>query len=135
MEAASLTFSIVSLLDTCLTAGRLYSTGKTFSPDSQSLALELLWQQSRLKSWAKLWQIPLDDGFGGVNTASPAAATLLEREAREAQIDLHVVERTLKNMHELLSEGEQLSNCHLIETLTPDKVLLFHLRPMELLNP
>jgi hypothetical protein len=121
MEVASLAFSIISLLDTCLTAGRLYSSGKNFSPDSESLGLELLWQQSRLKTWAKIWRIPLEGATGAV-TSSPAVV-LLEREVKEAHLDLRIIERTLKSTKDLLSEGERLSNRHL-EDGEPEKVIL-----------
>jgi hypothetical protein len=120
MEVASLAFSIISLLDTCLTAGRLYSSGKNFSPDSESLGLELLWQQSRLKTWAKIWRIPLEGATGAV-TSSPAVV-LLEREVKEAHLDLRIIERTLKSTKDLLSEGERLSNRHL-EDGEPEKVI------------
>lgn len=74
----SLTFSIVALLDTCLTASRLYSSAKNISSDFESLTLELLWQQSRFKWWAKTWQIPVDGD--AIGTAATTAVAVLERE-------------------------------------------------------
>jgi hypothetical protein len=47
---------------------------------------------------------------------------LLEREVKEAHLDLRIIERTLKSTKDLLSEGERLSNRHL-EDGEPEKVI------------
>ncbi|KAK3991521.1 hypothetical protein QBC44DRAFT_393086 [Cladorrhinum sp. PSN332] len=107
MEAVSLVFAIFSLLDTSLTATRLYSSNKSFSPDFASLADDLLWQHSRFKLWAKTWQIPIDGDV--VGTGPPEAATLLEKAVRDRELDPKVVELTLKGMMAQLSEGEKLA--------------------------
>ncbi|KAK0740379.1 hypothetical protein B0T18DRAFT_431708 [Schizothecium vesticola] len=106
MEVTSLVFAIVTLLDTSLTVTRLYSSNKNFSPDSKSLALALLWQHSRFKFWTKTWQIPID------GNASAAAASLLEKELRQRELDLKVFDQTLRSMKALLSEGEKLTSRH-----------------------
>lgn len=117
MEVAGLTFSVVSLLDTCLTASRLYSSAKNFSRDSESLIVGLLWQQSRLRLWGKAWRIPIDSGGGAQATGAPppqavAPGALLEQEVRERNLDPTVVYRTLQSMQSLLSEGEKLAGRH-----------------------
>lgn len=117
MEVAGLTFSVVGLLDTCLTASRLYSSAKNFSRDSESLVVGLLWQQSRLRSWGKAWRIPIDCGGGTQSTDAPqpqavAPGALLEQEVRERNLDPTVIYRTLESMKSLLSEGEKLAGRH-----------------------
>lgn len=116
MEAASLALSIITLLDTCLTACRLFSAGKSATKDSESLILELLWQQSLLKTWAMKWGIEVDEssGEGGLVKKSPAVEELAEQ-LSEVNVELVIVERTLRSMRDLLMEGEELSERHVKE--------------------
>ncbi|KAI9839770.1 MAG: hypothetical protein M1837_002009 [Sclerophora amabilis] len=109
-EFVGLAISIVTLVDSCLTVSRLYSTSQNFSLEAKTLRLMLARQDARLTCWAKSWGMALEEGTGVPSPMQDEAKERIVDEARRYGLDLPELESTLENMWELLSEGKRLQN-------------------------
>ncbi|KAF8153269.1 prion-inhibition and propagation-domain-containing protein [Crassisporium funariophilum] len=123
-DIAGLALAIVSLVDSCVTASRLFSTAKDFSTESETLRLGLLREEGRLKTWARSWGIPTEGNLSVPQMLQESDATkLLMEEAENASIDLSQVRCTLSNMWELLSMGKVMRDRH--DAKAASKVISF----------
>jgi hypothetical protein len=111
-DMAGLALSIITLVDTCLTITKLFSTARSFSTEAETLRLGLIREEGRLKTWARSWGIPNDGSVKAEAVPEGDAARLLLEEAENASLDLSAVQRTLDNMFELLSAGGAMQNRH-----------------------
>ena len=111
-DMAGLALSIITLVDTCLTITKLFSTARSFSTEAETLRLGLMREEGRLKTWARSWGIPSDGSLNASAIQEGEATRLLLEEAENASLDLSAVRRTLDNMFELLSAGSTMQNRH-----------------------
>jgi hypothetical protein len=113
-DIAGLAISIVTLLDTCITATRLISTAKNFPSESDIVRIGLLIEGARLRSWAKAWGIGIENGDGkdGVSRMPANRTKLLMEEAERYCLDLPLVQQILRSALDLLSEGQDRQTRH-----------------------
>jgi hypothetical protein len=114
-DFAGLALAIVTLVDSCVTASKLFSSAKHFSTESETLRLGLIREEARLKTWARSWGIPIEGDAKSIPLAAKEAIVtkLLIDEAEESGVDLVIIEATLKNMFDLLSQGKGIQEAQL----------------------
>ncbi|PVF98804.1 hypothetical protein CPB86DRAFT_825504 [Serendipita vermifera] len=124
-DFAGLAIGIVNLVDSCVTASKMFSTAKHFSTEAETLRLGLIREEGRLKSWARSWGIPIEAAANSLYAKEAVATKLLIDEAEDACIDLEDIEATLKNMWELLSQGKAIQEAQLGPSHTSNSIKNF----------
>ena len=112
-EALGLALAIVSIFDTCVTACRLISTAGQFPHDMEYLHVSISWEESRLKTWARVWEI---ETLGTITApqrdTDESRAVLLVAEAGTAFLDLELLRMLLLNAESLLRRGKNLASTY-----------------------
>ncbi|KAL4724587.1 hypothetical protein ACLX1H_008029 [Fusarium chlamydosporum] len=108
-EAVGLAIGIVALVDTCVTTCGLISSAKHFPEDFEVQRVGLLWGESRLRDWAKKWDL---DSSGNIPTADLQSARLLVEEAKVQAVDLDLIKATLESTDKVLKRCKDLLDRH-----------------------
>lgn len=115
-EAVGLAIGIVALVDTCVTTCGLISSAKHFPEDFEVQRVGFLWGESRLRDWAKKWELHYS---GNIRTADLQSAKLLVEEAKMQAVDLDLINATLESTEKLLKRCQDLLDRHTPQNSDP----------------
>lgn len=104
-----ITSGILALVDTCVTTCSIISRAKHFPDDFEVQRVGFLWGESRLRDWAKKWELHYT---GSVHTADLQSARLLVEAAKTQAVDLDLIVATLESTEKLLKRCQDLLNRH-----------------------
>lgn len=105
-DIAGLAIGIVALLDTCVTTCTLISRANNFTTDLEFLRIGILWEESRLRDWAKKWE--LGDESGQSRAIDLKSASLLIAESKSMSVELSLISDTLKSTEALLKRCQEM---------------------------
>ncbi|KAF4944071.1 hypothetical protein FGADI_12953 [Fusarium gaditjirri] len=124
-DVVGLAIGIVALVDTCVTTCGLVSSAKHFPEDFEVQRVGFLWGESRLRDWAKKWEL---HHSGNIRTADLQSARLLVEEAKVQAIDLDLIKATLESTEKLLKRCNDLLDRHTHQRSDPTSATIQRFR-------
>lgn len=127
-DIAGLAIGIVALVDTCVTICGLISRAKHLPEDLEFLRIGILWEESRLKDWAKKWE--LGEIVSNGRPANLQSATLLIEEAKLMSIELDLILETLNSTEALLKRCQEMVTRHQPRDTSRSVMLMRVIKPL-----